>query len=293
MPSSAPWQPAPAAAGPPWSSWTKCIASTRRSRTHSCRMSNRGCSSSSVRPRNPRPFEVVGALLSRAAVYVLEPLNADELEDAMARAPPPDRSGGLAIEPVARRMLIDLADGDARRLLNALEVASTAARDRARRPSMPLSLRSGHCLQPCGASTKAVKISMTRFLPAWTASRCVARTRTRDVELYWMTGAHARRRCRSPLYRPTRRAHGGSRISVLPTPRGLEIALAAAATFRERLAGSPEGELAIAQAIVASGGCAEVQRRLRRLQRRAGVREQHGWSYDRYPRGPRRMRQRA
>ena len=51
-------------------------------------------------------FEVVGALLSRAAVYVLQPLTAEELRYADRRAPP-RRSAGLAIEPDARQMLID------------------------------------------------------------------------------------------------------------------------------------------------------------------------------------------
>src|SRR5512135_574565 len=63
-------------------------------------------------------FEVVGALLSRAAVYVLEPLSADELQQLIDRALALMASEGRALEidAAARGMLIDLADGDARRL---------------------------------------------------------------------------------------------------------------------------------------------------------------------------------
>ena len=74
-------------------------------------------------------FEVIGALLSRAAVYVLQPLSREELETLLDRAlaTEPEK---LTIDARARGMLFDLADGDARRLLNALEVVSNAARDR-------------------------------------------------------------------------------------------------------------------------------------------------------------------
>ena len=72
---------------------------------------------------------MIGALLSRAAVYVLQPLSRDELETLLDRAlaVEPER---LTVEAAAREMMFDLADGDARRLLNALEVVGNAARDR-------------------------------------------------------------------------------------------------------------------------------------------------------------------
>src|SRR4051812_16092866 len=71
-------------------------------------------------------FEVNGALLSRAAVYVLEPLSQDELgalfDRASASALPV-----LAFDADARDRIVGLADGDARRLLNLLEIIQTAA----------------------------------------------------------------------------------------------------------------------------------------------------------------------
>jgi putative ATPase len=72
-------------------------------------------------------FEVNSALLSRAAVYVLEALSPGELgallDRALERALP-----GLALDERARERIIGFADGDARRLLNALEILQTAAR---------------------------------------------------------------------------------------------------------------------------------------------------------------------
>src|SRR5512137_2612580 len=72
-------------------------------------------------------FEVVGALLSRAAVYVLQPLAPDELGLLLERGRLA-AAADLQIEPPARDMLVELADGDARRLLNTLEIVLSTAR---------------------------------------------------------------------------------------------------------------------------------------------------------------------
>ena len=72
-------------------------------------------------------FEVVGALLSRAQVYVLKPLDEDDLAALMARALSAAELG-ININDVASKLLIGYADGDGRRLLNLLEQLVTAAR---------------------------------------------------------------------------------------------------------------------------------------------------------------------
>ena len=74
-------------------------------------------------------FEVNSALLSRSAVYVLESLTRDDLSELLDRALKTQITF-VSVDPKAREILIDLADGDARRLLNALDVASGMARDR-------------------------------------------------------------------------------------------------------------------------------------------------------------------
>ena len=67
-------------------------------------------------------FEVNAALLSRSAVYVLESLSHDELNELIDRALTREIPG-MTVDDKARELLIGLADGDARRLLNALDVA--------------------------------------------------------------------------------------------------------------------------------------------------------------------------
>ena len=185
-------------------------------------------------------FEVVGALLSRAAVYVLEPLTAEELDRLISRAAE-GPVGGLVIDATARRMLIDLADGDARRLLNAIEVVANAAADKGLGTIDATFLRAA-----LPATLRRFDKGGENFYDQISALHKSVRGSDPDASLYWMTrmldgGTDPRYIARRVL-----------RMAVedigLADPRGLEIALAAAETY-ERL-GSPEGELAIAQAIV-------------------------------------------
>ncbi|HSQ09957.1 MAG TPA: replication-associated recombination protein A [Burkholderiaceae bacterium] len=185
-------------------------------------------------------FEVVGALLSRAAVYVLEPLNAEELETLITRAAS-GALGGVEVDATARRMLIDLADGDARRLLNALEIAAGAARDAGASTVDADFLRAA-----LPATLRRFDKGGENFYDQISALHKSVRGSDPDASLYWMTrmldgGA-------DPRYIARRVVRMAVEDIGLADPRGLEIALAAAQTY-ERL-GSPEGELAIAQAVV-------------------------------------------
>jgi putative ATPase len=185
-------------------------------------------------------FEVVGALLSRAAVYVLEPLTAEELDTLITRAAS-GALGGLEVDAAARRMLIDLADGDARRLLNALEIAAGAARDAGASTVDADFLRAA-----LPATLRRFDKGGENFYDQISALHKSVRGSDPDASLYWMTrmldgGA-------DPRYIARRVVRMSVEDIGLADPRGLEIALAAAETY-ERL-GSPEGELAIAQAVV-------------------------------------------
>ena len=184
-------------------------------------------------------FEVVGALLSRAAVYVLEPLTTEELERLIDRALA--LIGGLEVDAVARRMLIDLADGDARRLLNALEVASNAARDKRTRLIDAEFVRAA-----LPATLRRFDKGGENFYDQISALHKSVRGSDPDAALYWMMrmldGGT------DPRYVSRRVVRMAIEDIGLADPRGLEIALTAAETY-ERL-GSPEGELAIAQAVV-------------------------------------------
>src|SRR3989441_6253346 len=73
-------------------------------------------------------FEVIGALLSRATVYVLEALSAEDLALLLERARSAEMPGA-AMSATAREAIIDYADGDARRLLNLVEQLAVAARE--------------------------------------------------------------------------------------------------------------------------------------------------------------------
>ncbi len=185
-------------------------------------------------------FEVVGALLSRAAVYVLHPLAPDELEQLLER-------GRLAAAPAvvidqpARDMLIELADGDARRLLNTLEIALATAQQQARavidaeflRAALPATLRR---FDKGGES----------FYDQISALHKSVRGSDPDAALYWMVrmldGGT------DPHYIARRAIRMATEDVGLADPRALRMALDAAEAY-ERL-GSPEGELALAEAIV-------------------------------------------
>jgi putative ATPase len=185
-------------------------------------------------------FEVVGALLSRAAVYVLEPLTAEELDTLITRATDGPLAG-LAVEPAARRMLIDLADGDARRLLNALEVTASAAADKDLHTIDADFLRAA-----LPATLRRFDKGGENFYDQISALHKSVRGSDPDASLYWMMrmldgGA-------DPRYIVRRVVRMAVEDIGLADPRGLEVALSAAETY-ERL-GSPEGELAIAQAVV-------------------------------------------
>ncbi len=185
-------------------------------------------------------FEVVGALLSRAAVYVLEPLSAEELNALVDRAAE-GPLGGLVVAEPARRMLIDLADGDARRLLNALEVCASAAADKGLR-----SIDADFLRAALPATLRRFDKGGENFYDQISALHKSVRGSDPDAALYWMTrmldGGT------DPRYVARRVVRMAVEDIGLADPRGLEIALAAAETY-ERL-GSPEGELAIAQAVV-------------------------------------------
>jgi putative ATPase len=185
-------------------------------------------------------FEVVGALLSRAAVYVLQPLAPDELALLLERGRLA-AAADVQIEAAARDMLVELADGDARRLLNTLEIALATARQQGRdsidaeflRATLPATLRR---FDKGGES----------FYDQISALHKAVRGSDPDAALYWMVrmldGGT------DPRYIARRAIRMATEDVGLADPRALRMALDAAEAY-ERL-GSPEGELALAEAIV-------------------------------------------
>jgi putative ATPase len=185
-------------------------------------------------------FEVNSALLSRAQVYVLESLDAEDLVllfgRARARAMPE-----LAFDDDARDRLIGFADGDARRLLNLMEQVATAARTAGIARVTPEFVDSA-----LSRSLRRFDKGGEAFYDQISALHKAVRGSDPDAALYWLVrmldgGAE-------PLYLGRRLVRMASEDIGLADPRALEITLNACATY-ERL-GSPEGELALAQAVI-------------------------------------------
>jgi putative ATPase len=173
-------------------------------------------------------------------VYVLEPLTRDELEQLIDRASEREL-GGLAVEAEARAMLVDLADGDARRLLNALDVAASAARDNGLATIGAAFLR-----ESLPATVRRFDKGGENFYDQISALHKSVRGSDPDAALYWM--ARMFDGGVDPRYVARRVVRMATEDIGLADPRAIEVALAATQTY-ERL-GSPEGELAIAQAVV-------------------------------------------
>ncbi len=185
-------------------------------------------------------FEVNSALLSRAQVFVLNALSEVELEELLTRA---ERIMGLSIPIMdeAKAHVISYADGDARRLLNFVEQLFNAA-ESANVKAIDI---------PFLQSTMATKMRRfdkggDAFYDQISALHKSVRGSNPDGALYWMQrmldgGAE-------PLYVGRRLVRMAIEDIGLADPRALEICLNACQTY-ERL-GSPEGELAFANAVI-------------------------------------------
>jgi putative ATPase len=185
-------------------------------------------------------FEVNSALLSRAAVYVLQPLSDAELETLVERA---QQQGGLDIRfsDEARKLVIGYADGDARRLLNILEQLATAAQSAARQEIDAEFLKN-----TIAQTLRRFDKGGDAFYDQISALHKSVRGSSPNAALYWLVrmldgGA-------DPLYIGRRLVRMANEDVGLADPRALAIALDACETF-ERL-GTPEGELALAQAVI-------------------------------------------
>ncbi|MGL4576084.1 MAG: replication-associated recombination protein A [Burkholderiaceae bacterium] len=183
-------------------------------------------------------FEVNSALLSRSAVYVLQALDDAALSQIIDRAIKQEFTG-LAIDEDARATLVGFCDGDARKLLNNLELATQAAGESKHITQALLKTALAQSLRRFDKGGDA-------FYDQISALHKSVRGSDPDASLYWMCrmldgGADARYIARRVI-----------RMAVedvgLADPRALQVALDAAETY-ERL-GSPEGELALAQAVV-------------------------------------------
>ncbi len=188
-------------------------------------------------------FEIVGALLSRTRVFVLEPLSADDLAVLLRRALADAERGlgalGLRAEDDAVALLATLADGDARRALTALEAAAEA-------------VGAGGAITP-----DVVREALQRRVPRYdkageehynviSAYHKALRGSDPQGALYWL--ARMIEGGEDPMYIARRTVRFAAEDVGLADPQALRLAIAARDAYH--FLGSPEGELALAEAAV-------------------------------------------
>ncbi len=203
-------------------------------------------------------FELNGALLSRLRVYVLEPLTPEDIKSVIERALA-DKNHGLGDDPVtldedAMKILTVESDGDARRALTILEAA--VALLNSNRTSNSDS-KTGH-----GELPRVLTGSTVREALQWrsahydksgeehynliSAYHKALRGSDPQGALYWL--ARMIDGGEDPMYIARRTVRFASEDVGLADPRALEIAIAARDAYH--FLGSPEGELALAEAAV-------------------------------------------
>ena len=195
-------------------------------------------------------FEVNSALLSRAVVYVLQPLQTEDLRQIVLAALQSKALGAIEkIAPDALDRLLAYADGDARRLLNTLETLSVAAQNvtSSQQPHKKTTeVTDTWLLSVLGERMRRYDKGGEQFYDTISALHKSVRGSDPDAALYWLMrmldgGVE-------PKYITRRLIRMASEDIGLADPRALRIALDAAEAY-ERL-GSPEGELALAQCVV-------------------------------------------
>ncbi len=184
-------------------------------------------------------FEVNSALLSRATVYVLEPLSNEDLSKIVDSALALDAL--VSLEGKARDRLVAYADGDARRLLNTLETLAVSAAQESRSE-----ISDDWMLKVLGQQLRRYDKGGEQFYDTISALHKSVRGSDPDAALYWLVrmldgGVE-------PRYLARRMIRMASEDIGLADPRALRLALDAAEVY-ERL-GTPEGELALAECVV-------------------------------------------
>jgi putative ATPase len=184
-------------------------------------------------------FEVNSALLSRAVVYVLQPLTEDDLKQIVGKAQA--ISAVPPVELAALDRLVAYADGDARRLLNTLETLDVAAKK-----EKVGEITDEWLLKVLGERMRRYDKGGEQFYDTISALHKSVRGSDPDASLYWLMrmldgGA-------DPRYMARRMIRMAVEDIGLADPRALRLALDSAEVY-ERL-GSPEGELALAQCVI-------------------------------------------
>ncbi len=190
-------------------------------------------------------FEVIGALLSRCRVYMLEPLSPDNLITILNRATTDKENGlgdlELSITEDALHQIIQLSGGDARQCLNLLEFcAETVSESGKKEIDMALVTEASQ------RKTLLYDKSGEEHFNLISALHKSMRASDVDASLYWL--ARMLDAGEDPRYIVRRVIRFAVEDVGLADPRAIQLALAAKDTYL--FLGSPEGELAIVQAVI-------------------------------------------
>jgi putative ATPase len=193
-------------------------------------------------------FELNNALLSRVKTYVLKALSVEDLKTVIQRALDNDeqlRASAVSLDESSLNLLAQVADGDARRALNFLEIACDLAEADSENSAKKIITQA--IVQDVTSQTvRRFDKGGDLFYEQISALHKSVRGSNPDASLYWF--ARMIDGGCDPLYSARRVVRMASEDIGNADPRGLQLALDAWQTY-ERL-GSPEGELAIAQAVV-------------------------------------------
>jgi len=187
-------------------------------------------------------FEIISPLLSRTKVLVLHPLGEDALSRIVEEALTDEARGlgklRLELDDQARRLMIDQANGDARRVLNTLEIAASLAKSgRIGLEEVQEALQKRILLYDKSGEEHFNLIS---------ALHKSLRNSDVDASLYWL--ARMVYSGEDPLYIARRLVRFASEDIGLADPQALSVALQAKEAYD--FLGSPEGELALAEAVI-------------------------------------------
>jgi putative ATPase len=187
-------------------------------------------------------FEVIAPLLSRTRVLVLNPLDREALARIVRDALSDVENGlgglGLSLEPAALDLLIDISNGDARRVLNGLEIAAGLAREGV--------IRVEDVQEAVQKRTLLYDKAGEEHFNLISALHKSLRNSDVDASLYWLARMVAAGE--DPLYIARRLVRFASEDVGLADPQALAVALHAKEAYD--FLGSPEGELALAEAVV-------------------------------------------
>jgi len=187
-------------------------------------------------------FEVIAPLLSRTRVLVLKELDREALariiHDALEDKEHGLGASGLVIDPSGMDMLVDFANGDARRALNTLEIATSLARGK--------TITMENVQEALQKRTLLYDKSGEEHFNLISALHKSLRNSDVDASLYWLVRMLASGE--DPLYLARRMVRFASEDIGLADPQALAITLNAKAAYD--FLGSPEGELALAEAVV-------------------------------------------